>query len=65
MNETNIVALHDQIPQISRPSPSFLPARLRSGRHRSALFFFFFFFFRPLYQKDDDATEKRENESFS
>ena len=45
MNETNIVALHDQIPpRISRPSPSFLPSRLHSSRHRSALFFFFFFF---------------------
>ena len=39
MLETNIVALHDHLPQISRPSPSFLPSRPRSSRHRSALFY--------------------------
>ena len=33
--ETNIVALHDQIPQrISRPSPSFLPSRRHRSRRR-------------------------------
>ena len=46
--ETNIVALHDQIPHISRPSPSFLPSRLHSSRHRSALFFFFHFNIRKM-----------------
>ena len=37
--KTNIVALHDQIPQrISRPSPSFLPSRRhRSRRHDNDL----------------------------
>jgi hypothetical protein len=39
MFETNIIALHNQIPHISLPSPSFLPSRPRSSRHRSALFY--------------------------
>ena len=39
MCETNIVALHDQIPQrkrISLPHPSFLPSRPRSKRSRKS-----------------------------
>jgi hypothetical protein len=31
--ETNIVALHDQTPQISLPDPPFLRSRPRSRRH--------------------------------
>ena len=45
MSEKNIVALHDQTPQISLPRSSFLRSRCsRSRRHDDAVVFFFFFF---------------------
>ena len=53
MFETNIVVIHDQIPQISLTNPSFLRSRPRSSRHddksRAAVFFFVFVFFTCLF----------------
>ena len=48
--ETNIVVIHDQIPHISLPHPSFLRSRPHSSRHdkKQRQKFFSFFFFFPL-----------------